>query len=128
MGKKEPANQTMLIKIAFTVAVIIGVIIFFRHKQGRAPAVHDGAVEEGYSVSPRVVAYGLLGVLCVVSVVLFALNWHSENRVVDIRVISDGAITHYQARYKSVTGRNFVTLDGTRITPGISDRIEMLEP
>lgn len=118
----------MLTKLLFTLAIIIGVIIFFRHKQRRAPVQATAAVEEGCSASPRVVAYGLLGVLCGVSVVIFALNWHSENRIVRIRVISDGATAHYQARYKSVKGRNFVTLDGARITLGESDRIEMIEP
>ena len=123
----------MLTKILFTLAVIVGVVIFFRHKQARAPVPPETAAttaaEEGYSVSPRMVAYGLLSVLASVSVVIFVLNWHSENRIVHIRVISDGAATaNYQTRYKSIRGRTFVTLGGTRITLGESDRIEMSEP
>lgn len=118
----------MLTKFLFTLAVIIGVVIFFRHRRHRAPAQAPAAVEEGYSVSTRAVAYGLLGVLAGVSVVVFALNWHSQNRIVHIRVISDGAATDYRARHKSVKGRNFITLDGARITLGENDRIEMIEP
>ena len=122
----------MLIKIAFTLVVIIGVVIFFRNKQARSPAKTEGktaaVVEESKSVSPRIVAYGLLGALVGVSILLFALNWRSENRIVTIRVISDGATAaNYQARYKSINGRSFVTLDGARVTLGESDRIEMLE-
>ncbi len=133
----------MLIKILFTVVVIIGVVIFFRHRQSGGAAVRGGrgqrsqrgapaataAAEDGKSVSPRVVAYGLLGALLVVSVLIVAFNWHASNRIVTIRVIADGATTaHYQARHKSIKGRTFTTLQGARITLGESDRIEMLEP
>ncbi len=63
----------MLIKILFTLAVIFGVIIFFRHKHARAP-VAEQAEPEGASLSPRMVAYGLLGVLVAVSVLIFVLS------------------------------------------------------
>ena len=129
---KHYAEQAMLSKILFTLVVIIGVVIFFRNKQARTPAktpaTTAAVVEESKSVSPRIVAYGLLGALVGVSILLFALNWRSENRIVTIRVISDGATAaNYQARYKSINGRSFVTLDGARVTLGESDRIEMLE-
>ena len=129
---KHYAEQAMLSKILFTLVVIIGVVIFFRNKQAQSPAKTGGktaaVVEESKSVSPRIVAYGLLGALVGVSILLFALNWRSENRIVTIRVISDGATAaNYQARYKSINGRSFVTLDGARVTLGESDRIEMLE-
>ena len=121
----------MLSKVLFTLAVIAGVVVFFRRKPGRASAPTSAPAdpsEEGRSVSTRALAYGVLGVLAAVSATIFALNWHSGNRVVPIRVISDGAATDYQARCKSVKGRNFVTPDGIRITLGENDRIEMIEP
>ena len=128
----------MLSKVLFTLAVIAGVVVFFRRKPDRASAPTSAPAdpaqapldpsEEGRSVSTRALAYGVLGVLAAVSATIFALNWHSGNRVVPIRVISDGAATDYQARCKSVKGRNFVTPDGIRITLGENDRIEMIEP
>jgi len=114
----------MLSKILFTIAVIIGVILFFRHRQSRAAP----AAEPGRSLSPRVAAFGLLGVLGAVALLIVALEWRRGERIVSIRVISNGATADYRARYKSVKGRNFVTLDGARVSLGESDRIEMLEP
>lgn len=125
----------MLIKILFTMVVIVAVIIFYRNKQSGtrnarvdAEVALETALETAHSISPRMLAYGLLGVLVGISLLLFALNYHAGNRVVAIRVISDGAITDYEARYKSIRGRNFVTTDGTRITLGESERIEMIAP
>ena len=72
----------MLIKIAFTLAVIVGVIVFFRLRRAGAPgdvatttdAATDTAAEQGNSISPRVLAYGLLGVLGGVAVLVFVLE------------------------------------------------------
>ncbi len=126
----------MLIKILFTLVVIIVVIVFFRYKQARAVAAEDAKTAEdadddgvGNSLSPRVLAYGLLSMVVIVSMVVFGLHWRAENRIVDVRVIAeDGVIAHYQTRYKSISGRNFITLSGARITLALSDRIEMSEP
>jgi len=118
----------MLSKILFTIAVIIGVILIFRHRQSRAVPAQPPAAEPGRSLSPRVVACGLLGVLGAVALLIFALEWRRGERIVSIRVISNGATADYRARYKSIKGRNFVTLDGARVSLGESDRIEMIEP
>ena len=70
----------MLIKIAFTLAVIVGVIVFFRLRRAGAPGdvatTTDtaAAAEQGSSISPRVLAYGLLGVLGGVAVLIFVLE------------------------------------------------------
>ena len=68
----------MLIKIAFTLAVIVGVIVFFRLRRTGAPGdvatTTDTAAEQGNSISPRVLAYGLLGVLGGVAVLIFVLE------------------------------------------------------
>lgn len=122
----------MLIKILFTMAVIIVVIVFFRRKRGDAPisgvpaAGDDGA--EDRSISPRALAYSLLGALAGISLLIFELNRRAQNRIVTIRVISDGATTRYQAQRKSIKGRRFVTLDGAQVILGESDRMELLDP
>ena len=109
--------------------MIIAVVLFFRHKESRVAAVaDDDKDDDGFSFSPRAVAYGLLGVLALLSVALFAVNWHAQNRIVQIRVINASEkITDYRAKYKSIRGRNFVTTDGVKITLGEGDRIEMIE-
>jgi len=123
----------MLTKILFTIVVIIGVIIFFRNKQTSTaaarprPAPITAVVEQGSSISTRTLAYGLIGALVAISLLVFVVSWHSSNRIVNIRVISDGGTSmNYQARHKSIKGRSFVTLEGTQVTLGESDRVEMI--
>ncbi|MGI9310090.1 MAG: hypothetical protein ACR2P7_00990, partial [bacterium] len=91
-------------------------------------AQHADGDDDGASISPRAVAYGLLGLLARLSLSLFAWHLHAQNRIVSIRVLADGETAVYQARRKSISGRNFTTLDGARVTLGASDRIEMIEP
>jgi hypothetical protein len=124
----------MLTKILFTIVVIIGVIIFFRNKQTNAnaarprPAPATATAEQGGSISTRTLAYGLIAVLVAISLLVFVISWHSSNRIVNIRVISDGGTSmNYQARHKSIKGKSFVTLEGTQVTLGESDRVEMIE-
>ncbi len=132
----------MLTKIIFTLAVIIGVVLFFRTRPvgggggtgegggtGGAAGKTGGGATQGASLSPRVLAYGVLGALAGISILFFVLHRRAENRIVTIRVISDGVATaHYRARHKSIAGRNFVTLDGARVTLGDSERMELIEP
>lgn len=115
----------MLAKILFTAAVILGVIVFFRHRRGAAA---DVAEAPGRSIPPRTLAYGLLGALAGLAALLYAFDKRRGMRIVTIRVISGGEATDYRARYQSIQGRSFVTLDGARVTPGAADRIEMLAP
>ena len=122
----------MLTKILFTLAVIFGVIIFYRSKQGAARPVAAPAAENppgnSGSLSTRTLAYIMIAVLVAISILVFVINWHSDNRIVNIRIVAEGGTTmNYQARHKTIKGRSFVTLDGTRVTLGESDRIEMIE-
>lgn len=116
----------MLAKILFTAAVILGVIVFFRHR--RAPAAAAAGAEPGRSIPPRALAYGLLGALAVVAALLYALDKQRGARIVTIRVISGDAATDYRARSDAIKGRSFVTVDGVHVAPGAADRIEMVTP
>ena len=122
----------MLIKILFTLLVIVGVLLFFRNKSeikakpDTAKTAKEGATR---SLSTRTISYLMLAVLIAISALIFVLNHHDENRIVNIRVIADsGTLTDYQARHKTIKGRQFETLDGKLITLGESDRIEMVTP
>lgn len=114
----------MLAKILFTAAVILGVIVFFRHR--RAPVAAEAA--PGRSIPPRALAYGLLGALAVVAALLYAFERQRGARIVTIRVISGDTATDYHARADAIQGRSFVTVDGVHVAPGAADRIEMVEP
>ncbi|MDD9810726.1 MAG: hypothetical protein OXU71_03280 [Gammaproteobacteria bacterium] len=130
----------MLSKILFTLAVIFGVIVFFRHRHGHGRALPAagavdaagaaGAESAGGSIPPRVLAYGLLGILGGVAVLIFALDKQRGERIVTVRVTAAAteAVTEYRARRRAIDGRNFTTVDGVRVTPTAGDRIEMRAP
>ena len=116
----------MLTKIFFTLAVIIVVALVFRTKQARKMPPAPPETSEQGSLSTRIVAYLILGVLAVISITVFVVDYRSDNQIINIRVIAeDGIGTMYQARQKSIKGRRFVTLDGKQVTLGESDRIEI---
>ncbi len=115
----------MLAKILFTIVVVAGVILFFRHRgAARQP---EPVTETETAPSTRAVAYALIGILVAISVGVFVYKWQQDNRIVNIRVTNDsGEEVHYQARHKDIDGRNFLSLDGVRVTLGEGDRVEML--
>lgn len=124
----------MITKILFTLAVIIVVMLVFRHRPKRAPG--DNAAQASNktaqrtnqpgSLSTRTVAYCILAVMMVISLAVFIVSYQSDNKIINIRVIAgDGISTLYQAKQKTIKGRRFVTLDGKQVTLGDSDRIEM---
>ena len=116
----------MLTKVFFTLAVIIVVALVFRTKQARKMPPAPKETSEQGSLSTRIVAYLILGVLAVISITVFVVDYRSDNQIINIRVIAeDGIGTMYQARQKSIKGRRFVTLDGKQVTLGESDRIEI---
>lgn len=116
----------MLIKILFTIGVILTVILVFRIKSGRVNPPPAESAETRGSLSVKAVTIMVIVLLMAISSAIFVFQYRSDNRIVNIRVISaDGASTVYQARQKSIKGRQFETLDERLITLGESDRIEM---
>ncbi len=123
----------MLIKILFTLAVILVVILIFRnrrdtkipHPARNTPAQTPDQDSAGL-LSTRAVAYLILAVLVAISVSVFVINYQSDNQIITIRVIAeDGMNTVYQAKQKSIKGRHFITLDGKQVVLGDGDRIEI---
>ncbi|NKB63149.1 MAG: hypothetical protein GKR95_25620 [Gammaproteobacteria bacterium] len=133
----------MLTKILFTLLVIIGVAFFFRTKNQASQETPQGDGSDitakplqpisdnsksGKSLPTKTVAYLLLAILIGISILIFIISSNNDNRIVNIRIIGDSGVnTTYQARQKTIEGRSFETLDGTMVTLGESDRIEMIE-
>ncbi len=116
----------MLTKILFTIGVILVVILIFRTKTSRAKSASTDSEETGSSLSVKVVTIIVIVLLMAISSAIFFFQYQADNRIVNIRVVSaDGTSTDYQARQKSIKGRQFTTLDDRMITLGESDRIEM---
>lgn len=125
----------MITKILFTVVIIIAVAIFYRQKADSAQAneranSRAGSPGDGTenALPTRTLAYALIGILIAISVAVFGWNWQQSNKIVNIRVTSDGGeVISYQARHSEIKGRSFTTLTGVDVTLGESDRVEMLQ-
>jgi hypothetical protein len=116
----------MLTKIFFTIVVIVIVALVFRTKTAPQKAKVVKPEEPDGSLSVRTVAYIIIVGLVVVSSTIFYFKYQSDNKIINIRIISDdGTSTVYQAHQKSIKGRQFETLDHRKVTLGESDRIEM---
>ena len=119
----------MLLKILFTLAVILAVALIFRVKnQPKKPAPPQGVKNlTRNGVSSRVVVYSLLVLIVSISILFFTLHWSEQHQIINIRVTDgQGTIINYQAYRKSIEGRRFTTLDDVKVTLGASDRIEIL--
>ena len=119
----------MLLKILFTLAVILAVAVIFRVKNQtqKSPAPNAETDRSGSGVSSRAVIYTLLGLIVSISILIFVLHWSNQRQIINIRVTnSQGETTFYQAYRKTIEGRRFTTLGGIDVTLGASDRVEML--
>ena len=123
----------MITKIFFTMLVIIVVgMIFKTQNQGRAsektrPKEADKSTEETPSLAPKSVAYLLVGLLIIVSGVVYYFSWSDANQLVTLRVIgAGGTLSEYQAYRKDIKGREFTSIDGVHTQLADSDRLEMI--
>ena len=118
----------MILKILFTIVVVVGVALFFRTKnESDKPRAAVEPVADG-APSTRAVAYVLVGILVAISIGVFVYKWQQDNRIVNIRVTTEsGEVVNYQARHKDIDGRRFVSLEGVSVTLGQGDRVEMLQ-
>ena len=119
----------MLLKVLFTLAVILAVAVIFRVKnQPLKPPPPDATTDRsGAGVSSRAVIYTLLGLIIAISILVFVLHWSDQRQIINIRVTNiQGETINYQAYRKTIEGRRFTTLDGVDVTLGANDRVEML--
>ena len=119
----------MLTKILFTALVIVAVYLFYRHR-GRAPAklktVREPVEQSNFG---RFAAYGFIGALLLVSLVIYYFHWQEAHRIVTIRVIDGNSsnVTVYKAYQKSIKGNRFESLDGKTVVLGEAERVEFIE-
>jgi hypothetical protein len=123
----------MITKIFFTMLVIIIVGMIFRSQsqskdspRSRQSNVRENK-DESASLAPKTVAYMLVGLLIVVSGMVYYFSWLDSNQLVTLRVINaGGTLSEYQAYRKDIKGREFNAIDGTFIRLADTDRLEML--
>ncbi len=124
----------MITKILFTVIIIVVVGMVFAKRSNEAQASRQAAKKpktteaEVASLSPQTLAYGLIGLLILISGVVYYFSWSSENSLVKLRLVGiGGQVTEYQAYKKDIKDRSFVTISGKQIRMADSDRLELLE-
>ena len=118
----------MLLKLLFTIVVVVGVALFFRNRNEPAKAPQSRAAPAEVAPSTRTVAYALVGILVAISVGVFVYKWQQDNRIINIRVTTEsGEVVNYQARHKDISGRQFISLEDVSVTLGEGDRVEMLQ-
>lgn len=124
----------MLTKIAFTIAVVVGVLALFRWRRQRQlvaiPARNASAAPVTANRRPwlKWLAVTVL-VLSVGGAGLWLLNaWRAAGEIVTVQVFDagTGAMTEYRAYRSDLDGRSFRTVDGRRITLAETERMETL--
>lgn len=124
----------MITKVFFTMLVIVIVGMIFRSKNQSQQAQNQRATKEvevnaaNSSLAPKTVAYMLVGLLIMVSGVVYFYSWSDANQLVTLRVIdASGGLSEYQAYQKDIRGRVFISIDGVQIQLADTDRLEMIQ-
>jgi len=119
----------VLTKILVTILVVLAVITFYRVKNsGRV----SQAARRLESRSPaekrfgRLVAYGFVALLILISAGWYTLYWQEQHRIITIRVIGESGTTTYKAYNKDLEGNRFDTIDGRTVRLGESERVEII--
>lgn len=122
---------SMLIKILFTVLVVIVVLLFVKSRSsGRvAPRTEPVTVEKVPPSDLRIAAYIFIGLMMSVTVGILLLEWYNGSREVVIRVIDtrSGDYVDYQARRDDVARGSFTTVDGRKVYIADVERIELID-
>ncbi|MDZ7840526.1 MAG: hypothetical protein U5R46_06855 [Gammaproteobacteria bacterium] len=119
----------MLTKILVTVLVVIAVLTFYRVKNSGRVTDAARRLEARTPADKRfgrMVAYGFVGLLILISAVWYGLHWKEQHRIITIRVISDSQTTTYKAYNKDLKGNRFESIDGRTVILGDSERIEII--
>ena len=116
----------MLTKIAFTLAVVIGVLWFARRSRQRvvnnpAPVVNQGG---GFPIGW--LATGVVALMIIAGGWLMYDHWEKSSEMVFVRVVDSGTqkVTEYRAYRGDIEERAFVTVDNVSVTLAGTERLE----
>lgn len=118
----------MLTKILVTVLVVVAVLTFYRVKNSGRVTEAARRLEARTPADKRfgrLLAYGFVGLLILISAAWYGLHWREQHRIITIRVISDSGTTTYKAYNKDLKGNRFESIDGRTVILGDSERIEI---
>ncbi len=119
----------MLTNILVTVLVVIAVLTFYRVKNSGRVTNAARRIEARTPADKRfgrMVAYGFVALLILISAGWYGLYWQEQHRIITIRVISNSETTTYKAYNKDLKGNRFESIDGRTVILGDSERIEII--
>ena len=118
----------MFTKLLFTALVVAGVYALYRVRSRTGPqlAKPDNPADNRFG---RLVSYGFVGVLIMISAIAYYFHWQSQQQVVSVRVLDSGSgnLTTYQVYRHSLEGRHLRTVDGRTVRLGTRERLEILD-
>lgn len=119
----------MFTKLLFG-AGLIGLIWLAIHTRLRPPPPRPPSTsgpKRAATRLPRIAAWGLIGVMLLISAVILFFEWREDYRIVDLQVINTntGRAQHYRAHRGDVEDRRFVTVDGRLVTLADVERLEV---
>lgn len=116
----------MLTKLLFTALVVAGVYALYRLRD-RTASQRSKPHQPADNRFGRMVSYGFVGVLIMISAIGYYFHWRAQRQVVSVRVLGSGNLTTYQVYRHSIDGRQLRTVDGRRVILGAGERLEVLD-
>lgn len=125
----------MILKILLTLAVVIGVVIWFRAQKTKQASAIAQAQTQGRLINPDVeknswlkpLLYSLAGLSIAVGILIYYLSWMDDHTQYQITITNPqtGSSETYIALKKDMFGRRFITEAGLQINASDLDRIEI---
>lgn len=121
----------MLTKILFTLLVVVGGLVYARHRAAGRRGVGTPArpVHMAPSWTRRLLPVAVMVAVMAVAGFMFWLQWQEEHRIFTVRVVDTrtGEVTRYAVYKDDVQGRSFRTVDGRVVTLADVERMELIE-
>lgn len=125
----------MLTKILITLLIIVGAVIFLRHKKSLSPAapkvitVIETKPANIIQANIKLIALAVLSLTLLMGTAMLFLNWQDDHRLYEIKVVNpqSGNIDIFEAYKKDLQGRSFTTVTGQRIKVSEWERLEFQE-
>ncbi|RRJ83971.1 hypothetical protein [Aestuariirhabdus litorea] len=119
----------MITKFLVTAAIIIGVVLYLRHRgQGAAsaaPALPPGSAAAPFPVPFRWLSYALAALVTLGAAGYLLYDYHDSHRLLSIRVVNpvNGEEVEYKVLKGKLENRRFETVNGQQIRVSDSERL-----
>ncbi|WP_426416358.1 hypothetical protein [Aestuariirhabdus sp. LZHN29] len=118
----------MITKFLVTVAIIVGAVLYLRHRNRTAVSAAPATVAPApppFPVSFRVLSYILAGLVTFSAIGYMLYDYHDSHRLLSIRVVNpvNGEEVEYKALKGKLENRRFETVNGQQIRVSDNERL-----